>query len=374
MTDYPAQTSPTITTMRGPTRHQLLIAGGGLTLIILLVFGLHWWAVSRYLVSTDNAYVRADVVTITPRVAGYVAEVLVADNQRVRAGDVLARIDDRDYRAKVVQAEGAVAAARAEVAVQEARIANLGAQSQQQRSLIAGNVAGVTASEAEARHAVLEYSRQMLLARQEVTSAQNLEAAEADAKKASAGLAVAKAGLAAQRDRLPVLATERQASVADLDKARAALAQALAALALARIDLGYTVLRAPTAGIVGQRSVRIGQYAEVGTPLLAVVPNDAYVIANYKETQVNPIYPGQSTDIEVDAFGGTVLKGHVESFAPASGAQFALLPPDNATGNFTKIVQRMPVRIRVDPGQARAAGLRPGMSVVTTIDTRRSAQ
>ncbi|WP_030540656.1 HlyD family secretion protein [Sphingobium sp. DC-2] len=374
MTDTAVQTLPLTTIMYRPTRRQLLIGGGGLALIVLLVFGLHWLTVGRYMVGTDNAYVRADVVTITPRIAGYVAEVLVADNQRVRAGDVLARIDDRDYRVKVAEAEGVVAAAQAEVAAQEARIANLDAQSQQQRSLLAGNVAGVSASEADARHANLEYGRQMLLKRQEVTSAQKLEAAEADAKKASASLAVAKANLAAQRDRLPVLATERQAALAELDKARAALVQAQAALTLARNALGYTVLRAPTTGVVGQRSLRVGQYAEVGTPLLAVVPDDAYIIANYKETQVGPIHPGQPADIEVDAFGGLVLKGHVESFAPASGAQFALLPPDNATGNFTKIVQRMPVRIRVDPGQARAAGLRPGMSVVTTIDTRGAAR
>jgi membrane fusion protein (multidrug efflux system) len=281
MTDTAVQTLPFTTTMRRPTRRQLLIGGGGLALIVLLVFSLHWLAVGRYMVGTDNAYVRADVVTITPRVAGYVAEVLVADNQRVRAGDVLARIDDRDYNVKVGEAEGVVAAAQAEVAVQEARIANLGAQSQQQRSLIAGNVAGVTASEADALHAGLEYSRQMLLTRQGVTSAQNLEAAVADAKKSSAGLAVAKASLAAQRDRLPVLATERQAAIAGLDKARAALVQAQAALTLARNALGYTVLRAPIAGVVGQRSLRVGQYAEVGTPLLAIVPDDAYVIANY---------------------------------------------------------------------------------------------
>ena len=373
MTDPAVQTSSLATTMRRPTRRQLSIGGGSLALILLFVFGLHWWTVGRYLIETDNAYVRADVVTITPRVAGYVAEILVADNQRVRAGDVLARIDDRDYSVKVVEAEGRVAAAQAEVAVQEARIANLDAQSQQQHSLISGNVAGVMASEADSRRAGLEYSRQMLLTRQEVTSAQNLETAEADAKKARAGLAVAKANLAAQRDRLPVLATERQGAVADLHKARAALAQAQAALTLARNALGYTLLRAPTAGIVGQRSVRVGQYAEIGAPLLAIVPNDVYVVANYKETQVAPVHLGQPVAIAVDAFEGAALKGHVESFAPASGAQFALLPPDNATGNFTKIVQRMPVRIRVDPGQARAADLRPGMSVVTTIDTRAAA-
>jgi len=356
-------------------RRQLLIGGGGgFALIALAAFGLHWWIVGRYMIGTDNAYVRADVVTIAPRVAGYVAEVAVADNQRVRAGDILARIDDRACRARVALAEGAVAAARADVAAQEARIANLGAQARQQRSLIAGNAASVAASEADARRAGLDYRRQTLLARQQVTSAQNLETAEAGARRAAAGLAAAKAALAAQRDRLPVLATERRAAVADLDKARGTLMQARAALTLARIDLAYTVIRAPAAGLVGQRSLRVGQYAEVGTPLMAVVPNHAYVIANYKETQVDSVRPGQPVDIVVDAFGGAALRGHVDSFAPASGAQFALLPPDNATGNFTKIVQRIPVRIRVDAGQARAAALRPGMSVVTTIDTRGAAR
>jgi membrane fusion protein (multidrug efflux system) len=274
----------------------------------------------------------------------------------------------------VEEAEGVVAASQAELAAQEARIANLGEQAKQQRSLILEGAATVAAREADARRAGLEYQRETLLTQQQVTSAQNLETAEADAHKATAGLASARAALAAQRDRLPVLATERQAAVADLDRARGTLTQARAVLTLARIDLADTVIRAPVAGTVGQWSLRVGQYTEAGTPLMAVVPNDTYVVANFKETQIDPVRPGQPVDIEVDAFGGAALKGHVESFAPASGAQFALLPPDNATGNFTKIVQRMPIRIRVDPGQARARELRPGMSVVTTIDTRGAAQ
>jgi membrane fusion protein (multidrug efflux system) len=345
-----------------------MVGGAGTALAVLL--GLHWWAIGRYMIGTDNAYVRADMVTIAPRVPGYIAEVAVADNQRVEAGDVLARIDDRDYLAKVAQAAGALASARAEVAAQEARIANLDAQAEQQRSLIAENAAGVTASEADAHRAGLDYRRQTILIGQQVTSVQSLERAEADTNKATANLAAARAALAAQRDRLPVLATDRQVAVADLDKAHGAEAQAQAALTLARLDLDYTVLRAPMAGTVGQRSLRVGQYAEVGTPLLAVVPNGAYIVANYKETQIDPVRPGQPVEIAVDAFGGAILTGYVDSFAPASGAEFALLPPENATGNFTKIVQRMPLRIRVDPGQARASELRSGMSVVTTIDTR----
>jgi membrane fusion protein (multidrug efflux system) len=343
-------------------------------LFAVAAFGVHWWIVGRFMIGTDNAYVRADTVAIAPRVAGYIAMVAVADNQRVEAGDILARIDDRDYLAKVAQAEGAVASARADVAAQEARIANLGAQAERQRSLIAGNAATVAANEADARRAGLDYRRQTILVRQQVASAQHLETAEADASKTTANLAAANAALSAQRDYLPVLETERQVAVADLDKARGVQAQAEAALALARIDLDDTVLRAPTAGTVGQRSLRVGQYAEVGTPLMAVVPDGAYVVANYKETQIGSIRPGQPVAISVDAFGGAALTGHVDSFAPASGAQFALLPPDNATGNFTKIVQRMPLRIQVDREQKRAAELRSGMSVVTTIDTRGAAR
>jgi membrane fusion protein (multidrug efflux system) len=357
-----------------PSGRQVSIGGAGVALFAVVAFGLHWWIVGRFMIGTDNAYVRADMVTIAPRVAGYIAEVAVADNQRVEAGDILARIDDRDYRAKVAQAEGAVAAARAEVAAQEARIANLGAQADRQRSLIAGNAAAVAASAADARRAGLDYRRQAILVRQQVVSAQHLETAEAEASKTAANVAAANAALAAQRDYLPVLETERQVAVADRDKARGEQVQAEAALALARIDCDDTVLRAPTAGTVGQRSLRVGEYAEVGTPLMAIVPISFYVVANYKETQIDSIRPGQPAAIAVDAFGGATLTGHVDSFAPASGAQFALLPPDNATGNFTKIVQRMPLRIQVDPGQARAAELRSGMSVVTTIDTRGAAR
>jgi membrane fusion protein (multidrug efflux system) len=352
------------------TRRQLGIGAGAIGTLAAIAFGLYWSVIGRFLVGTDDAYVRADVVVITPRVSGYVTEVAVADNQHVHARDLLARIDDRDYRAKVQQAEGAVAAAIAAIAAQEARIANLRAQTDQQRNVIKESTATVAIGEAEAQRADLEYQRQSSLAQQEITSAQKLEGAAADAHASLAKLAAARAALAGQSGHLQVIATEQQAAVAVLGQERGLLQQAQAALTLARLALSYTEVRAPVEGIVGERSLRVGQYAEVGSPLLAVVPPDAYVVANYKEVQIEQVRPGQPVDIEVDAFGGEKLDGHVDSFSPASGAQFALLPPDNATGNFTKIVQRMPVRIRVDAGQARAAELRPGMSVITTIDTR----
>jgi hypothetical protein len=215
----------------------------------------------------------------------------------------------------------------------------------QQRSLIARDAAATTAREAEAHLAALQARRQDTLARQHVTSDQLQQSAQADRSKSVAGVAQARATLAASRAQVQVLATEREAAIADLAKARGMLQQARAALAAARLDLERTVIRAPVDGTVGQRALRVGHYADVGTPLMAVVPMAPYVVANYKETQTDRIRPGQRVEVSVDALGGAVLKGRVDSFAPASGAQFALLPPDNATGNFTKIVQRIPLRI-----------------------------
>lgn len=351
-------------------RRLLVLAAGGVAAVGALVFGVHWWTLGRFQIETDNAYVRADVVTIAPRVGGMIVAVEVADNQRVRAGDILARIDDRDYRMKVEQAQGALIEAEAGVAEGQARIANLGARSVQQRSLIARDAAATRAREAEAHLAALQAQRQDTLARQHVTSDQLQQSAQADRSKSAAGVVQARATLAASRAQVQVLATEREAAIASLAKARGMLQQARAALAAAKLDLERTVIRAPVDGTVGQRVLRVGHYADVGTPLMAVVPMAPYVVANYKETQTDRIRPGQNVEVAVDALGGTVLKGRVDSFAPASGAQFALLPPDNATGNFTKIVQRIPLRIRFDAGQARLADLRPGMSVETSVDTR----
>ncbi|WP_068079723.1 HlyD family secretion protein [Novosphingobium rosa] len=365
--------SETVETIRPSSsarwRLPVLAASGAAALGVLAV-GVHWWTQGRFRVETDNAYVRADVVTIAPRVAGMIAQVAVADNQRVRAGDVLARIDARDYRMKVEQAEGALAGAEAGVAGGEARIANLEARSTQQQSVIAQDAAAATAREAEAHLAELQARRQDVLAGQHVTSEQLLQSAQADRSKSIAGVTQARAMLAASRAQVRVLATEREAAIADLAKARGVLQQAQAALAAAQLDLERTVIRAPVDGTVGQRALRVGHYADVGAPLMAVVPMAPYVVANYKETQTDHIRPGQAVEVAVDALGGAVLKGRVDSFAPASGAQFALLPPDNATGNFTKIVQRIRLRIRLDAGQARLADLRPGMSVETSVDTR----
>jgi membrane fusion protein (multidrug efflux system) len=359
----------TIPSSSSARRRLLVLAASGAAAVGALAFGVHWWTQGRFLVETDNAYVRADVVTIAPRVAGMIVAVAVADNQRVRAGDILARIDDRDYRMKVEQAQGALAETEAGVAEGQARIANLDARAVQQRSLIARDAAATTAREAEAHLAALQARRQDTLARQHVTSDQLQQSAEADRSKSVAGVVQARATLAASRAQVQVLATEREAAIADLAKARGMLQQARAALAAARLDLERTVIRAPVDGTVGQRALRVGHYADVGTPLMAVVPMAPYVVANYKETQTDRIRPGQRVEVSVDALGGAVLKGRVDSFAPASGAQLrccrrtmprAISPRSSSAfrcGSFRW-------------GQARLDDLRPGMSVETSVDTR----
>lgn len=339
----------------------LLAAGGA---------GIRWWTAGRFMVSTDNAYVRADIATISPRVTGYIVNVGVRDNQRVAKGDVLATLDDRDYRMRVARAEGAVAAAKAALDAQYAAIANLDAQGERQRSVIAATTADVQARQADHRQATLEYRRERALEHQQASDARHLEAADASATRTEAAVQAARATAEASRAYAKVLATERQRSAAALDEARGALLQAEAGLALANLELEHTVIRAPMGGTIGQRAARVGAYVGPGSPLMAIVPNEVYVIANYKEVQLEGVTPGQRVEVEVDALDGGVLKGRVESFAPASGAQFALLPPDNATGNFTKIVQRIPVRIAVDADQPTLSSLRPGMSVVAAINTR----
>ncbi len=337
--------------------------------LIMLAWGIYWWTTGRWLIDTDDAYVRADIVTLAPRISGYLTEVNVEDNQQVRAGEVLAQIDTRDYQAKVCQAAAAVRAAAAELSVQQARIFSLQARQIQQKSRIDDAQAAVRAAGAESERSALEERRQVRLMSQNVSSMQQLEAAKAEMNKTAANLARAQAQALMSKQALMVLASDRQAAEAELVKADALQSQAQAVLNLARINLGSTQIKSPIAGTAGERTLRVGQYVEVGSPLLAVVPDSVYVIANFKETQIDLMRIGQTAEVTVDAYDGQRFNGTVESFAPASGAQFALLPPDNATGNFTKIVQRMPVRIRLNKGQARLGEIRPGMSVIVTVDT-----
>lgn len=325
---------------------------------LIAMFGWRWWTDGRFEESTDNAYLRADTTVISPQVAGNVAEVLVEDNQWVEAGQVLLRIDDADYRARRDQVRAGVAAA-------EAMLGNLDARLALQRALLRQAEAEVAAAEASLVFARREDERAQALLRRGVGTRQRAEQAEAVLRERSAALDAAQALRAAESKRLGVLESERRQIEADLARARAALE-------LAEIELARTVIHAPLAGMVGNRAVRVGQHVQPGRQLLALVPLQAvYVVANYKETQVEHFRPGLPARIEVDAFPGAEIAGRIDSLAPATGAEFSILPPENATGNFTKIVQRVPVKIRLEPEAARAwAGrLRPGLSVVATVRT-----
>ena len=361
--------------LKRPRKRVISLIAAVLVLVAAAIYGWRWWNVGRFLEETDNAYVRADIVVISPKIPGYVTQVAVEDNQPVRAGDILLRIEDRDYRARVDQAQADADAAEARVAAGEAAIANIDAQMEQQRSVITQAEALAQSAAADARRTELDYNRYRSLVGQQVASRQRLETADADYRKAAASIARSRAAIASERGKLPVLETQRRQAEAALKQARATLKAAQAAQALARIDLEHTTVRAPFDGVVGQRSVRLGQFVERGMPLMAVVPlQAAYVVANYKETQLSAMRPGQPAEIEVDTFADTKLHGRVGSFSPAAGSQFALLPPDNATGNFTKIVQRVPVKILLDPDNPLAGRLRPGMSVIATVDTRGEAR
>ena len=319
---------------------------------------LRWdeWVGAATIQTTNDAYVRAELTRLSSRVAGEVLTVAVKDFQHVKAGDLLIQIDPADYQAQVAQAEAGVAAA-------QAALDNLNNQVELQYATIAqAEAAQVSAAalEVEARQ---EQERQQSLSQTDAGTRQRLEQATAAYAKAQADVRASRAVVAAQRHQLEVLQGTKKQRAADLDAAKAQLAAA-------KLKLGYTKIVAPFDGVVGERQVQPGDYVNIGTNLINVVPlPNVYVIANYKETQLTRVRPGQPVEIAVDSFPNVTLHGRVERIAPASGSQFALLPPDNATGNFTKVVQRIPVRIRLDENQPLLSRLLPGMSVVTRINT-----
>jgi membrane fusion protein (multidrug efflux system) len=314
----------------------------------------------RFLESTDDAYVQADSTIIAPKVSGYLSEVLVADNQPVKDGQLLAKIDDRDYVAALDQA-------KADVATAQADIENVTAALQQQQAVIAQAHATVSVDQANLNYAEQENTRYGGLANQ---GSGSVEMAQQTASRFDA----ARATLT--RDTAAVAAAEEQVGIlqAQLARANAALQHSKAVQDQAQLNLDYTNIVAPIDGIIGDRSLRVGEYVQAGTQLMAVVPLVAvYVIANFEETQLANVRKGEPTRIVVDTYSGTNIKGSVDSIAPASGQEFSLLPPDNATGNFTKIVQRIPVKIVIDPNDPLRGDLRPGMSVTATVDTKVSA-
>jgi membrane fusion protein (multidrug efflux system) len=322
-------------------------------------FGYHYWTTGQYLVSTDDAYVKADYTTIAPKVAGYISEVLVQDNQPVKRGQTLARIDDRDYRTAQAQANADVDAA-------DAAVRNLDAQIVLQQSVIEQARATIVATRASLKFADLDAVRYQDLMKTGAGTTQRAQQTVAGRDQTAAQLQRDEAGLLAAQNKVAVLLTARSQATAQREHSQAVLQQA-------ELNLSYTTITAPVDGTVGARSLRVGQYVAAGTQLMAVVPLDAaYIVANFKETQLTYVRNGQPVRIVIDGFPNANLKGHVDSLSPASGLEFSLLPPDNATGNFTKIVQRIPVKIVLDHSDLSGL-LRAGLSVEPTIDTKTAA-
>ncbi len=319
--------------------------------------GWQWWTLWRFVEATDDAYIQSDITVISPKIEGYIKEVRVQDNEEVKAGQVLFVIDDRDFAAKLAQAEGAVASG-------EATVGTIATRLRWQQAMIDQAAAGQQSAEIDAERTQLDLKRYAALTASDYASRQRYETAEAEARKAEAALLKARAGLAAEQGQLAVMQSQKREEEARLQQVRAVSR-------LAANDLDNTVIRAPLAGVAGNRAGQTGQYVKPGTQLLALVPLPrVHVTANFKETQLTRMRPGQIAEVSVDAYPNEKLQGRIESFAPASGAQFSLLPPDNATGNFTKIVQRVPVRISLPADGPLARHLRPGLSVTVSIDTR----
>jgi membrane fusion protein, multidrug efflux system len=320
-------------------------------------YGYRWWTVGRFIETTDDAYMGGDVTVIAPKVAGFIAQVVVRDNQPVRAGDLLVKLDDRDYRAMLAKATAAVDA-------KQATLANLDATRRLQEAMVVEATARVGATDAEIVRARDDAARYRQLSSSGAASIQGLQKANADYKKALASGQEAEAARTAAERRLDVIDAERQ-------QTRAALAEAAAERDLAELNVGYTELRSPIDGTVGNRAARNGAYAAVGTQLISVVPaHDLWVDANFKEDELARMTPGQTATVIADVLPGKVFHGHVASLAPGTGAIFSVIPPENATGNFTKIVQRVPVRITLDDPDARLGSLRPGLSTTVSVDTR----
>ena len=337
-------------------KKRLPLIAAGVVVIALLIGGFFWWQGKQRWEATDNAFVQADTTLVSPQINGYVTEVLVRDNQRVEPGQILVRLDDADARAQLAQAE-------ANLAALIAAVDNVDARAAQEQAMIASRAAGVSQAQAQANLARSQVDRYGKLAEQGWVSQQRIQTEEAGAQTASASVAQAQAALVAEQRTAGVLGSTRQQSLAAVEQARAQVD-------VARTNLDRTVIRAATAGVVGARGVRPGQYVRTGGQLLSIVPlGDTYIVANFKETQLDRLRLGQTVHISADAFPGEDLTGRIDSFAPATGSEFALIPVENATGNFTKITQRVPVRIVVDRRQGGAA-LRPGLSVEVKVDLK----
>ncbi|AVE04032.1 multidrug ABC transporter permease [Pseudomonas palleroniana] len=346
----------TVNGQRGKAR-RILLSIATLALLVGLGWAAWWWLSGRFIETTDDAYLQADSISVAPKISGYVAQVLVSDNQNIKRGDVLVRLDARKYQAVSDEATATIAARQADFAKAQADLV-------QQDSTIAEARAQLQGAQADARHAQAEVARYAPLARSGAEPQERLAQLNNQLAQARSTVAAKQAALRSSETRYGTLQAQLKQAQAQLGVAKASEAQS-------QLDVDDAVIRSPLDGRVADRGVRVGQYVQPGTRLLTVVPISAiYLTANYKETQIGDMRPGQSVSVHVDALPGRKLEGHIDSLSPGTGAQFALLPPSNATGNFTKIVQRVPVRIALDiPEEVRIA-LMPGLSATVEVDTR----
>jgi membrane fusion protein (multidrug efflux system) len=329
-------------------------------LLVAAVLALaYWWVVGRFMQSTDDAYLQADSVTVAPKVSGYITDVYVGDNVTVKPGDPLVRLDSRQYQAALDQAQATVDAREADIQRAQAGI-------QQQRAAIEQAKAQLLVAQVASRHAEDEVRRYAPLASTGAESGDQLSVLTSNRDQARATLAADTAAVDQAQARITDLTAQIAQARAQLEAARASARQS-------QLDLQDTLVRSTLAGRVGDRTVRVGQYAQPGTRMMTIVPvQSVYLTANFKETQIGRMRAGQHASIHVDALPDTDLHGVVDSFSPGTGSEFALLPPENATGNFTKIVQRVPVRIRLDADEQTRKLLVPGLSVTVDVDTRTS--
>ena len=340
------------------------------TAVAVAALGALWITAPATHQTTDDAYVEADSTSVAPKVRGLVEAVLVRDNQSVHAGDPLLRIDPEEFDSKVLAAQAELADASADLASARATLATQDAEQQVATAKVQEARTSIRSNDAEAARADADRRRTDALAEKGFASLRTVDSFRAQAISAEQAAARARASFAVSQREAGLTTSRRKSRVAEIEKAQARQLAAQASLDLARQDQGHTLIRAPIDGVVGNRQIRVGDYVEPGTRLLTLVPLQAvYVTANFKETQVRDMRVGQSVRVKIDALGRT-LQGHVDSFAPGSGSTFSLLPFEPGTGNFTKIVQRVPVRIRFDPGQAGLDQLRAGVSATVTVAVR----
>ena len=324
-------------------------------------YGYNWWTVGRFLQETDDAYVGGDVTPISPHISGFIAEIAVKDNQLVKAGQILIHLDDRDVRAAADHAD-------AILQQRQAALTSLQSKYELQQTAIQQTSADLDAKMAQAEYTSLDAERYRALAATSSGSRQDAQRTSSLDKQAQASVLSAHAALTAAKQQLTVIK-------ADIAAAEAEVTQAKADLQSAQLNLGYAEIRSPIDGFVGNRAAQVGAYVAQGTYLLTIVPaHGLWVDANFKEDQLARMQPGQPATITADSLPDHVFRGHLQSLAPATGAVFSVIPPENATGNFTKIVQRVPVRIALDDGDAAIIKIRPGLSTIATVDTRHAGE